>query len=365
MTLSQTEKIQETIEKSRSFALISEEGAGGDVLLAREALKIILENKGLKVCRFPERSEELENKWSSILPEQEDGHFSYSTSILIPKNKIDIKEISYSDDGEYVSVNIESKNKEITQEDAIFKPHLASFDAAFYFASGGAQINEEYLARLSKTVALPQKEEIIIIELDDETFAEKVFNIAAAAESQIPLEDTLVPNLLLASLLIETNNFEEKVNEKTLELAGVLFKMGADKQTIDKLLGETGDDSFVRLLGRALARTFTNESLKSVWTFISLQDLEKTDNEQPDNFLFYRIIRKIIRLIKPQPTFVLLWQTKQGVQAIIKGQNQEDYLKTIRDSLAIKENGGFLLCGPYKNFSEAEIKIQEALKKVI
>ena len=96
MSPSQEEKIQEVIEKSGFIALISEEGAGEEILLAKEALKIILEDKGLKVCQFPERSKELENKWSFILPAGEDNHFLYSTSILIPKNKINIQEISYS-----------------------------------------------------------------------------------------------------------------------------------------------------------------------------------------------------------------------------------------------------------------------------
>ena len=106
----QKEQIQEIVEKYRSFALISEEDAGEDVLLAKEALKMILEDKGLKVYQFPRQSEELQNKWSSILPEGKDDHFSYSTSILLPKNKINVKEISYSNDNEYFSINIDSKN---------------------------------------------------------------------------------------------------------------------------------------------------------------------------------------------------------------------------------------------------------------
>lgn len=365
MSPSQKEQIQEIIEKSKSFALISEEDAREDVLLAKEALKIILEDKGLKVRQFPDLPKNIENKWSSILPEQGDGHFLYSTSILFSKNKINIKEISYSDDDEYVSVNIDSKNKEVTKEDVIFKPHQSSFDAAFYFTSKSGQINEEYLACLLKTVILPKKEDIVIISPNEETISEKIFNISLVAELSTPLENSSIPNLLLASLLIETNNFEEKSNEKTLETASNLLKAGADRQIIDNLLSETSGDSFIRLLGRALARTFTNEQLKSIWTFVSLQDLEKTIKEQPDNFLFYRIIRKITRLIKPQPVFVLLWQTKQGIQVIIRGQNQKNSFKTIIDFLAAKEEKEFLLCGPYKNFSEAEIKIQEALKKVI
>ena len=366
MSPSQEEKIQEVIEKSGLLALISEEGAGEEILLAKEALKIILEDKGLKVCQFPERTKELENKWSFILPTGEDNHFLYSTSILIPKNKINIQEISYSDDDEHVGVNIDSKNKAVAKEDVIFKPHPIAFDAAIYFASNDNSISEECLTRLAEKTILPKKEEIITIAPDYETIAEKVFNIFGVIEPQAAMDNTLIPHLLLASLLIETNNFEEWTKEGTLDTASALLKMGADKEAIDQSLGEEGGESFVRILGRAMARTFINKPLKSVWTFISSNDLEKTGNEKPSAAMLYRIIRKISRLTKPQFVFVLLWQAGESVSAAIKANdNQKDLSGKIKNFLEAKEDGGFLLCGPYKNFSEAEIKIQETLKKVV
>lgn len=361
----QKEKIQEIIEKSGSLALISEEGAGEDVLLAKEALKITLENNGLKVCQFPGRSKETENKWSFILPTSQDDRFLYSTSILLPKDKINIQEISYSDDDEHISVNIDSKNKAVAKEDVIFKPRPIAFDAAIYFTAGNNSINEERLRRLAEKTILPKKEEIVTIAPGDETVAEKVFKIFEFVEPATT-GNTLIPNLLLASLLIETNNFEERTNEETLGTASALLKMGAKKEMIDQSLSNADDESFVRLLGRAMARTFVNKPLKSAWTFISSKDLEKTGNEKPSVATFYRIIRKISRLIKPQLVFILLWQAGENVSAAITANgDQKGLLGKIKNFLEAKEDERFLLCGPYRNFSEAEIKIQEVLKKVV
>lgn len=363
---SQKEKIQEIIENSGTIALISEEGAGEDVLLAKEALKIILEDKGLRVCQLPDRPKEIENKWSFILPTSNNNHFLYSTSILLPKNKINIQEISYSDDDEHISINIDSKNKAVVKEDIIFKPRPVVFDAAVYFSANNNPISEECLTRLSEKTTLPKKEDIVTIAPGDETVAETVFNLFGVIEQQAEMENTLIPHLLLASLLIETNNFEERTKEGTLDISSALLKMGADKETIDRSLSEANDGSFVRLLGRAMARTFINKPLKSVWAFISSDDLEKTGNEKPSVAMLYRIARKISRLTRPQFVFILLWQANEKVLAMIKASyDQKDLLEKIKNFLEAKEDERFLLCGPYKNFSEAEIKIQEVLKKIV
>ena len=68
------------------------------------------------------------------------------------------------------------------------------------------------------------------------------------------------------------------MNEETLALASSLIKLGADKEKIADILNDKSP-SFARLLGRALARSYPNDSLQSMWTFVADQDLEKTGNE--------------------------------------------------------------------------------------
>ena len=82
-------------------------------------------------------------------------------------------------------------------------------------------------------------------------------------------------------------------------------------------------------------------------------------------------MKKIKNLLEPRPIFVLIWQSKQEVWAMISvssrperrdGQSLDEKLTA---SLSAKHKDGALISGPYKNFSEAELKIQSALKEAI
>ena len=99
------------------------------------------------------------------------------------------------------------------------------------------------------------------------------------------------------------------MGEETFGLASSFIKLGADKEKIADILNDKSP-SFARLLGRALARSYPNESLKSMWTFIADQDLEKTGNA-PGLALFGKIMKKTKTLLEPLPFFVLIWQSKK------------------------------------------------------
>ena len=105
------------------------------------------------------------------------------------------------------------------------------------------------------------------------------------------------------------------MDEESLTLASSLIKLGADKEKIAGILSDKSP-SFARLLGRAMVRSYPNDSLKSMWTFVADQDLEKTGNE-PSVALFSKIMKKIKNLLEPRPVFVLIWQSKQEVWAMI------------------------------------------------
>ena len=107
-----------------------------------------------------------------------------------------------------------------------------------------------------------------------------------------------------------------------------------------------------------------------MWTFIAEQDLEKTGAE-PNPALFGKIMKKLKNLLEPRPVFVLIWQSKQEVRAMISfssrperrgGQSIDEKLTA---SLPAKYENGNLISSPYKNFSEAELKIQNVLKEVL
>src|SRR3989338_3834508 len=370
----QEEKIKKICANAGSFAVVSNDEAAEEVYLAKEALAAAIRNAGISAYSHPERRKNFSEKWAAILPSGTGASAVFSTSILIPKNKIETKEISYTEDERYVSINISANKEEISKENVVFKTLPAKVDAVFFFPPFGQENKGGNLPEeIAKKITVSEPDNVISVSVDStgETLAEKVFSIINIIEStgDISAKKSPVPDILFAVLMIETDQFQKNISDKTLALASSLLKLGAEKEKITGLMSDKSP-SFARLLGRALARSYPNESLKSMWTFIAEQDLEKTGNE-PSPVLFGKIMKKIKNLLAPRPFFVLIWQSKQEVWAMISvssrperrdGQSIEEKLTT---SLSAKKENGNLISGPYKNFSEAELKIQTGLKEIV
>ena len=368
----QEEKIRNVCVNAGSFAVVSNNEAAEEVYLAKEALAAAIRNAGLSVYSYPERRNDFAEKWTAILPSANNNPLVFSTSILIPKNKIETKEISYTEDERFVSINISAGKEEISKDNVVFKTLPANVDAVFFFPPFGQEIQDGNLPEeIAKKITAAEPDNIISLSssVGGETLAEKVFSVINIIESSgdISVKKSPVPDLVLAALMAETDQLQKNISDKTLALASSLLKLGADKEKIAGIMSDKSP-SFARLLGRALARSHPNESLKSMWTFIAEQDLEKTGNE-PSPALFGKIMKKIKNILEPRPFFVLIWQSKQEVWAMISassrserrdGQNIEE--KLAASLLARKENGN-LISGPHKNFSEAELKIQSVLKE--
>ena len=155
--------------------------------------------------------------------------------------------------------------------------------------------------------------------------------------------------MLFASLILETDNFKNRVTEGSLNLAHHLLSLGADKKFIDEVIKKDFSLSFAQILGRTLARTRLNKSLQSNWAFISKNDFEKAGIKNADTSLIRRIIKEIREIIPRQPTLIVLWEDRENnVWALSTAEEKNE-----------KED-----IGPYKSFSEAELKIQQTLKEI-
>ena len=368
MTPEQEEKIRNVCANAGSFAVVSNDEAAEEVYLAKEALVAATRNAGLSVYSYPERRNDFAEKWTAILPSANNNPLVFSTSILIPKNKIETKEISYTEDDRYVSINISTGKEEISKDNVVFKTLPAKVDAVFCFPPFGQEIQDGKLpGEIAKKITAAEPDNTINLSsgAGGETLAEKVFSIINIIESSgdFSVKKSPVADLVLAALMAETDHFQKNIGAETLALASSLLKLGADKEKIAGLMSDKSP-SFARLLGRALARSYPNESLKSMWTFIAEQDLEKTDNE-PSPALFGKIMKKIKNILESRPFFVLIWQSEQEVWAMISvsSPDNNESTKKIGAFLSAKKENGNLISGPYKNFSEAELKIQTVLKE--
>src|SRR3989344_4830256 len=197
MTPEQEEKIRKICANIGSFAVVSNNEAAEEISLAKEALLAAIRNVGLPVHSLPERQKDFAEKWLAILPSETGASAVFSTSILIPKNKIETKEISYTEDERYVSINISASKEEISKDNVVFKTLPAKVDAVFFFPpfgqeSHGGKLPEEAVKKI--TVSEPDNIIIISSGAGDETLAEKIFSIINIIESSgdISIKKSLV-----------------------------------------------------------------------------------------------------------------------------------------------------------------------------
>ncbi|MBU4353081.1 hypothetical protein L6251_01670 [Candidatus Parcubacteria bacterium] len=355
------EKIGNLLNDSESIALFLDENFLESELLAREALGEALEEKNLTVYMFPRIPGKFAKKWSSLASEHKQQNIYKRSSILIPKTRFKIKEINYEENSDFFILNIKTNGDKIEKNDIYLESNPMPIDAAICL------MEQKILPqKYSTEFSLPAPEKIIFLGRGDETIAEKVFNIIQSINARNSFSRSSIASLLFASLITETNNLKNNLNKNSLDFASDLLRRGADKKIISEILKEKRSASFAQILGRALARARINKSLKSVWAFISFEDLKKTRNEDAKLPLFHKIIKKIQQSMPPQFLCVLLWQDSENVWGLIMPLKKEhEILEKLGGALGSTIKNNFIVAGPYKNFSEAELRIQHSLKEII
>lgn len=91
-----------------------------------------------------------------------------------------------------------------------------------------------------------------------------------------------------------------KVKEVSYDDEDDFFAINIDYEDLSEEVGDEQKIPFAHLFGRALARTRVNDDLQSSWTFISAEDMEKTNFQYADNEIFFRIVQKINSFIRSE-----------------------------------------------------------------
>lgn len=359
------EKIQEIIEKNKSVALTLKENPDEPEILSREGLRLFFQNKGLSVYLWPEIPENLKSKWSPILTNHSNPPFFNEVFLRFPKSSFDIKEVNYEENSDFLTLKLLAGESEIEKEKIIFESRPTTIDSLVFLSS--SEIEE--LPDFGEKISFPDEEKIILITPEEKTLAEKTFEIIELGGAETIIRENNLSNLLLATLLLETNNFKKKVNENSLNLAHHLFSLGADKKFIDEILNKEFSLSFAQILGRTLARTRLNEPLQSNWAFISSQDFTKAGIKNQDVLMVRRLVNKINELVPSQPIFITLWEDNERKVWSLMTHETESSSSGIFEKLSNHLGPGrkedFIVTGPYKSFSEAEIKIKQILKEIV
>jgi hypothetical protein len=136
--------------------------------------------------------------------------------------------------------------------------------------------------------------------------------------------------------------------------ASSFFTVDENKKTI----------SFARLLGRALARTHIDGNLDASWTFLTQEDLKKTDNLKISPSFFYNIVRNLRELIPFCNLSLLFWQSDKDIYAMTVA-DEEKNLIPLAQQLGVSLQSKFFVTGPFNNFSEAELHFRKALEEMV
>ena len=359
------QRLKETVSDGSVFLIISNENnevPTEQELLLRRALRLAIQEKGGVVNGYPVAPIEIREKWNSIMPEGENKDFPFLTSILIPKKNLEVKEISYSNnEGSNFTINIQTSKEGLSKDNVIFQSNPIQLDGLILMRP-----IQDYSKIIGSRILAPSKEKIFLLSENSTLSTSQAYEtINTICGENIPKD---VATLVLASLIIETNNFSDNASEENLSLGSALIGFGADKETIRAIIKKDMTYSFAQLLGRALARTRHDKNLHSVWVFISESDLQKTGYEQAGEIVFQSVLKKIQEIVPKESFYIVLFQKDNAVRALssINHENLDNNISNyLTEKLGGTHSNGFSFSGPYPNFSEAELILSQALKDTL
>ena len=121
-------------------------------------------------------------------------------------------------------------------------------------------------------------------------------------------------------------------------------------------------NSFRKLLGRALARSHYEKEISTIWSFLPKKDFERCEEKASSSL---NVLNRL-RILNPQSKFfALLWANKESeVNAIVAGRDATSF-KKLADMFRTAPASSYFFLNSFETFSDAEIKIRNAVKKII
>lgn len=361
MTGTTLDKIKTLIESSKSFGILLDANPEEHELLLREALRETILSKDIPVINLPGDPKDFREKWSEILKEENKNTLPQKTSIKIPKKKYNIKGVSYKEDEENVSLVIDLPQNELVLEDLCLEKLPPEADVVFCLFD-----DETRLEKFKDEINIPKQDKTIFIKTNEKTLTSKIFDILKIFDRSIH-ENKERMTILFAALAIETNNFSEKMTKETFSLADFFVKNQAETKTISKITEKEKKSSTAQLTGRILARTYVDEFFSISWSFLNNKDLQKTNNISIPLLSLYKLLKNVRLFIPQQNLYVLLWQTKEGIKALVTASENKsrEYLVPFAEKVHASLQSRFFVTGPFENFSEAEKKLRQSFKEEI
>lgn len=204
---------------------------------------------------------------------------------------------------------------------------------------------------------------INFIDITATSSVELIYNLITDIGAEYLNEE--LATALLTGLISKTQSFKaENVTPNTLEIAGKLMNLGADRDYIVDNLYRTRSLEELKLWGQALAHLESNEETGLVWTTITREDFVRAGAKEDD---IKEIIQELIKNSPQAELILLLYEDPEddgdvkGILSVDKIYNAKQILKPFSPN-GNKHQAYFTLNQPLK---ETEKEVTQRINEIV
>jgi len=169
--------------------------------------------------------------------------------------------------------------------------------------------------------------------------------------------------LLYSGFLHHTRNFRSPILISTHLAAAELLQIGADPTAAGLLAQADRPFPLLQLVARASVRSKEDPHRRTLWSFLTAEDFEKTSRRDTDTL---SVLEALDGFFPPHPVGVLLWQDlyTRRIRGMLRGP------KPMLAALATREPGqihspALVLDTDFADFMQAEERISALLDQVL
>ncbi|MFB6226304.1 MAG: bifunctional oligoribonuclease/PAP phosphatase NrnA [Candidatus Paceibacteria bacterium] len=330
MSLSRAEQIKKTIEDKNNFLITSRKDVTGDAIASALALAIFFEKLG-KQAEIVIDNFSLPRKYSFLEgSEKIQSYFEELQNFIISIDTEDrgLQNISYEMQGDDLRIFINPQSGMFEKNDIKGIKSEYKYDLIFTVDTQSLDdLGEIYEKHADLFYTLPIVNidhsnnnehfgHINFVDITSTSTVELVYNLLDSIAAEHIDED--VATNLLTGLISKTKSFKgQNVSPTTLETAGKLINLGADRGYIVDNLFRTRTISELKLWGQALAHLENDDEIGLVWSTITREDFSRSGADK-DNV--HEIIEELIQNSPEAELILLLFENptqEGGIEGIL------------------------------------------------
>ncbi len=297
-------------------------------------------------------------------------------TIKVDVSKSKIETLSYEVKDNWLSIFLTPKQGIITKDDLRAVQSDFKFDLIF---SIGARDLESLGETFLNNTDLFYKTPLVNIDhrSSNEHFGQiNLVDITASSNCEIVYKiiqqlgesffDEAVATSILTGMISQTQSFKStNVTPSTLNIAGKLMNIGADREKIVRHLYRTRSISALKLWGEALSHLQTDKNIGLVWTTLTREDFARSGGNEED---LRGIIAELIGNSPEAKTILLLHEPKNNggqkkIHGLLTVDKQFDALELLRpfNPQGHKKSASFIV--ENKSLKETEEWVIDVIRK--